>query len=133
MCFWFLRRNALKLNFFNTRRLRVACGCFLFEVKILLFFRHCNIMALMKHEIEIRTGRRDGDGQIRVSVFMDDLLALTLEGHGERAPTLLLTLEQARKLQTALAELTHRAEEAVREEKRKTETWRGEERRRMAS
>lgn len=87
----------------------------------------------MKHEVEIRTGRRDGDGQIRVSVFMDDLLALTLEGHGERAPTLLLTLEQARRLQSALAELTGRAEEAVREEKHKTEAWRGEERRRMAS
>ncbi len=87
----------------------------------------------MKHEIEIRTGRRDGDGQIRVSVFMDDLLALTLEGHGERAPTLLLTLEQARKLQNALADLTRRVEEAVREEKHKTEAWHGEERRRMAS
>lgn len=87
----------------------------------------------MKHEIKIRTGRRDGDGQIRVSVFMDDLLALTLEGHGERAPTLLLTMEQARRLQNALADLTRRAEEAVREEKNKMEAWRGEERRRMAS
>jgi hypothetical protein len=86
----------------------------------------------MKHEVEIRTGRRDGDGQIRVSVFMDDLLALTLEGHGERAPTLLLTLEQARSLRDALTELTRLAEEAVREEKNKAEAWRGEERRRMA-
>ncbi len=90
-------------------------------------------MALMKHEVEIRTGRRDGDGQIRVSVFMNDLLALTLEGHGERAPTLLLTLEQARKLQNALAELIRGAEEAIRDEQHKTEAWRGEERRRLAS
>lgn len=87
----------------------------------------------MKHEVEIRTGRRDNDGQLRLSVFMDDLLALTLEGHGERAPTLLLTLEQARKLSDALAELTRRAEEAASAEKHKTEAWRGEERRRLAS
>jgi hypothetical protein len=85
----------------------------------------------MKHEVEIRTGRREQDGQIRVSVFMDELLALTLEGHGERAPTLLLTLEQARRLQDALAELSQRAESAA--HKRKTDEWQGEERRRRAS
>jgi hypothetical protein len=88
-------------------------------------------MALIEHEVEIRTGRRDNDGQIRVSVFMDELLALTLEGHGERAPTLLLTLEQARRLQDALAELTRLAESAAR--KQKNEAWQGEERRRRAS
>jgi hypothetical protein len=87
----------------------------------------------MKHEAEIRTGRRDGDGQIRLSIFMDDLLALTLEGHGERAPTLLLTLEQARKLEGALRELIQSAEGASHEEKLKAEAWRGEERRRLAS
>jgi hypothetical protein len=89
------------------------------------------IMSLMEHGVEIRTGRRDDDGHIRVSVFMDDLLALALEGHGERAPTLLLTLEQARRLQTALAELIEQAENAAREQK--TDVWQGEERRRLAS
>jgi hypothetical protein len=88
-------------------------------------------MSLTEHEVEIRTGRRDNDGQIRVSIFMDELLALTLEGHGERAPTLLLTLEQARKLQDALAQLTRRVEGAAREQQ--TETWQGKERRRLAS
>ena len=88
-------------------------------------------MSLTEHEVEIRTGRRDGDGQIRVSIFMDELLALTLEGHGERAPTLLLTLEQARRLQEALAQLTQRVESAAQEQKR--EAWQGEERRRLAS
>ena len=88
-------------------------------------------MSLIEHEVEIRTGRRDGDGQIRLSVFMDELLALTLEGHGERAPTLLLTLEQARRLRDALAELIPLAEEAAREQK--DEAWQGEERRRLAS
>ena len=87
----------------------------------------------MKHEIEIRAGRRDNDGQVRLSVFTDDLLALTLEGHGERAPTLLLTLEQARRLSDALAELIRRAEEAATADKQQAEAWRGEERRRKAS
>jgi hypothetical protein len=36
-------------------------------------------MSLTEHEVEIRTGRRDGDGQIRLSIFMDELVALTLE------------------------------------------------------
>lgn len=85
----------------------------------------------MKQEVEIRTGRRENDGQIRVSVFMDDMLALTLEGHGERAPTLLLTLEQARKLKEALSDLTQSLEQAARKEQ--AEDWQGEERRRLAS
>lgn len=88
-------------------------------------------MSLTEHEVEIRTGRRNEDGQIRVSIFMDELLALTLEGHGERAPTLLLTLEQARRLQEALAQLTRHLESAAREEQ--TQAWQGEERRRRAS
>jgi hypothetical protein len=88
-------------------------------------------MSLTEHEVEIRTGRRDGDGQIRLSIFMDELVALTLEGHGERAPTLLLTVEQARRFQDALADLIRRAESAAREHK--DETWQGEERRRRAS
>ncbi len=62
-------------------------------------------MSQSEHEVEIATGRRDGDGHVRVSVFAVDLLAVAVEGHGERAPTLLLTLEQARKLQAGLAKL----------------------------
>ena len=86
----------------------------------------------MEHEVEIRTGRRDGDGHIRVSIFAEEMVALALEGHGERAPTLLLTLEQARKLQAALAELIPLMEGIEREEKNHALTWRGEDRR-MAS
>ena len=87
----------------------------------------------MEHEVDIRTGRRDGDGHIRVSLFMDDMVALALEGHGERAPTLLLTLEQARRLQEALAKLIPLAEEAARKERDEAAAWAGEERRRRAS
>ena len=68
-------------------------------------------MELSEHEVEIATGRRATDGHVRVSIFAGQLLALSLEGHGERAPTLLLTLEQARKLQRALTELIPMAEE----------------------
>lgn len=67
-------------------------------------------MAVSKHETDIATGRRATDGHVRVYLFARQMLALSLEGHGERAPTLLLTLEQARRLQSALAELIPLAE-----------------------
>lgn len=70
----------------------------------------------MEHEVKIRTGRRDGDGHIRVSIFADEMVALSLEGHGERAPTLLLTLDQARKLHAALGKLIPLMEEPEQEE-----------------
>ena len=85
----------------------------------------------MEHEVDIRTGRRDGDGHIRVSLFMGELVALALEKDGERAPTLLLTLEQARKLQAALDELIPRLEETAREKKDEAAAWEGTERRRL--
>ena len=88
-------------------------------------------MAHLEHEVDIRTGRRDGDGLIRVSLFMDELVALSLEGHGERAPTLLLTLEQARRLRDALDELIPLAERGGLQEK--GAAWDGEDRRRLAS
>lgn len=85
----------------------------------------------MKQGVEIRTGRREQDGQIRVSIFMEEMLALTLEGHGERAPTLLLTLEQARKLKEALSDLMRQVESA--EVSQQADNWQGQERRRLAS
>jgi hypothetical protein len=86
-------------------------------------------MALTEHEIDIRTGRRDNDGHIHVSIFAGEMVALTLEGHGERAPTMLLTLEQARSLQRALAELIPLIEESMRQEETSADEWQGEERR----
>ena len=67
-------------------------------------------MALLEHEIDIATGRRSADGHVRIYVFAERLLALTVEGTGERVPTLLLTTEQAQKLQRALSELIPLAE-----------------------
>ena len=90
-------------------------------------------MAQAEHDIDIRTGRRDGDGHIRVSLFMDEMVALSLDGHGVRAPTLLLTLEQARRLRDALARLIPLAEEGARKEKAASDAWDGEDRRRLAS
>lgn len=89
-------------------------------------------MSLIEHEVEIRTGRRDGDGHVRLSVFADELVALTVEGHGERAPTLLLTLKQARRLQTALAELIGLVEHSEPKARLKGK-WQGEERRARVS
>ena len=85
-------------------------------------------MALSEHEVEIAVGRRAGDGQVRVSVFARELLALTVEGTSERAPTFLLTLEQARSLQRALDELIPIVKEAAPEHSAET-AWQGEERR----
>ena len=77
--------------------------------------------------VEIATGRRAADGRVRLSVFASDMLALTLEGHGERAPTLLLTREQAINLQHALGDLIRLLEET--EAKTDVKTWQGVERR----
>jgi hypothetical protein len=83
-----------------------------------------------EHEVRISTGRRTGDGRLRVSVFADQLLALSIEGQGERVPTLLLTTAQAKKLGEALAELIPLAESGEPEDDMsKVEKWQGTERR----
>jgi hypothetical protein len=85
-------------------------------------------MAESDHEVRVAAGRRAGDGELRLSVFAEDLLAFTLEGHGERAPTLLLTREQAGRLRDALAELLPLLDARPRREAE----WQGAERRRPA-
>lgn len=87
-------------------------------------------MALSEHEVEIAVGRRASDGHVRVSVFARDMLALTAEGTSERAPTLLLTLEQARSLQRALDSLIPLVEESTAGYQEEARAWQGEERRR---
>lgn len=87
-------------------------------------------MSVSEHEVRIATGRRADDGRVRLSLFADHLLALSIEGHGERIPTLLLTLAQARALKEALSELIPLVEEASAEEQRpNVEAWQGAERR----
>ena len=86
-------------------------------------------MAEPDREVRIATGRRDGDGELRLSVFAEELLAVTPEGHGERAPTLLLTREQAERLRDALTELL-----PLLGSRPQSDTgWQGAERRRLAS
>lgn len=87
-------------------------------------------MALAEHEIDIATGRRSADGRVRLSIFAEGLLALTVEGRGERVPTLLLTVEQARRLQSALAELIPLARDDD-DEARLNKEWDGKERRQI--
>jgi hypothetical protein len=86
-------------------------------------------MAELDRELRIAAGQREGDGEFRLSVFAQDLLAVTLEGHGERAPTLLLTREQAERLRDALDELLP----LLRSRAHGEGDWRGAERRRLAS
>ena len=85
-------------------------------------------MAELDREVRIATGRRDGDGGLRLSIFTEDMLAVALEGHGERAPTLLLTAEQARRLRDAISELLPLLDARPRQ----ASDWRGAERRRLA-
>ena len=70
-------------------------------------------MGLVEHEIDIPTGRRDSDNKLRVFLFADDMIALAVRGGSDRTKTLLLTLEQGKKLQQALAKLIPIGEEAV--------------------
>ena len=62
-------------------------------------------MGMPEREVTVAAGRREGDGLLRLSVFAEDALAVALEGHSERAPTLLLSREQAVRLRDALDEL----------------------------
>ncbi len=79
--------------------------------------------------VEIATGRRQTDGHVRLFVFTRDLLALTVEEYGERAPTLLLTSAQAGELQRALASLIPQMAEAEAAQEIETQaTWAGRER-----
>ena len=88
-------------------------------------------MSVSEHEVRIATGRRADDGRVRLSLFADHLLALSIEGHGERIPTLLLTVAQARALKEALFELIPLMEEAetAKEQRRGVDAWQGTERR----
>ena len=86
-------------------------------------------MAELGREVRIAAGRRVGDGALRLSIFAEDLLAVTLEGHGDRAPTLLLTREQAGRLRDALTELLPQLVSRTQSDA----SWQGVERRRVAS
>lgn len=95
-------------------------------------------MASTEYEAEVATGRRDNDGRVRLSLFTTDMLALTLEGHGERAPTLLLSKEQTVHLRDVLSEVITLLEEDKRKDVgedstdatiRSAAVWQGAERR----
>ncbi len=73
-------------------------------------------MASTEYQAEVATGRRDNDGRVRLSLFTTDMLALTLEGHGGRAPTLLLSKEQTVHLRDVLSEVIALLEENKRKE-----------------
>jgi hypothetical protein len=62
-------------------------------------------MATLEKDIEIPIGRRASDGIIRVYQFSEDRIALTVNGLADRAPTLLLTLQQARLLKDGIENL----------------------------
>ena len=86
----------------------------------------------MSNDKVIDIGRRATDGRLRASIFAGKLLALTLEGYGERAPTLLLTRDQTVRLHAALTELLADLQEHTQEPAAnlsKAQAWQGGERR----
>lgn len=85
-------------------------------------------MALLEHEINIAMGRRTEDGHVRIYVFAEGLLAMSVEGRSERIPTLLFTMEQAQQLQHALTDLISQASRGEAELESRGE-WDGTERR----
>ena len=85
-------------------------------------------MPSTEHAVEVATGRRTTDGHLRVAVFNSELLALSVEKFLDRAPTLLLTREQALKLQSGLDALIPLLKESTHEDT-EAKAWPGTERR----
>ena len=89
-------------------------------------------------EAVIAAGRRAGDGFVRLAIFTPELLELTVEAHGERASTLLLTRDQIAELQQTLSLLGIHISGDIHEsrsgadatEQVQTQPWDGKERRR---
>ena len=86
-------------------------------------------MAETEKQADIATGRRSLDGHVRLYVFGGDMLALSIEEHAERSPTLLLTREQALQVQSALAELIPSLGEEPEKEATDHRPWNGQNRR----
>ena len=88
-------------------------------------------MGMAEREVRVAAGRREGDAGLRLSVFAEDTLAVSLEGHGERAPTLLMSRAQAVRLRAALDELIGALDDES-AAKNLAGAWRGDERRRAS-
>ena len=56
-------------------------------------------------EFTMKAGRRVQDGTVSLSAFLPGVLSLSVSRKAERAGTVQLTREQARRLRQALAEL----------------------------
>jgi hypothetical protein len=55
-------------------------------------------------EMELRVGRREHDGEIRLSPLTPQVLQLSVSYKGDRASSVVLTLSQVQTLRQALAE-----------------------------
>lgn len=56
-------------------------------------------------EIRIKVGRRAQDGSVSLSIYPPQLLTLSVSYKAERGTSIVMTREQIRQLQQALAEL----------------------------
>jgi hypothetical protein len=58
----------------------------------------------LKPDVELRVGRREHDGEIRLSALTPQVLQLSVSYKGDRASSVVLTLRQVQTLKQALAE-----------------------------
>lgn len=58
----------------------------------------------LKCDVELRVGRREHDGEIRLSPVTPQVLQLSVSYKGDRASSVVLTLSQVQMLRQALAE-----------------------------
>ena len=78
-----------------------------------------------KPNVELRVGRREHDGEIRLSTLTPQVLQLSVSYKGDRASSVVLTLSQVQTLRQALAEFELHMETDT----SKTEQWNQVERR----
>lgn len=80
----------------------------------------------LKTDVELRVGRRESDGEIKLAPVTPEVLQLSVSYKGERASSVVLTLSQVQALRQALGEFELQMET----DKRDPEKWNLVERRR---
>lgn len=83
------------------------------------------LVMTLKSDLELRVGRRESDGEIRLSALTPQVLQLSVSYKGDRASSVVLILSQVRQLRQALAEF----EEHMATDNSKPEKWNRVERR----
>ncbi len=79
----------------------------------------------LKSDVELKVGRRESDGEIRLSSITPHILQLSVSYKGDRASSVVLTLSQVQRLKQVLTEF----EQHMETDNSKPESWNQVERR----